>query len=315
MKKSPQLALIPLIIIMLCGIAMGFLWLPAIYSYAFAGLCAVMLIVAFALLSKYKKNMEHALDDIFLENLSASSKIIGQIEIPAVLIDDKGFVIWANPAFGRLYGGKDIRRVLDGFDPKYPQKATAAQLNGRDFMVMSMPVERMHERAQQLTFQYWLDRTEAIHYSRLYEEHMPVVALIYVDNYDELSADKHFLKNAVLGDVEKLVSKLVTDIEGTYRRYDNTRFMVFFEAVKLAELEKSRFSLLDAARDRHWHVRAYNAFNSGGRGKPRRPERRIGAAEHGARIGARRRSGGGQARRAIHILRRPHSALNKAVPR
>lgn len=249
MKKSPQLALIPLMIIMLLGVAMGFLWLPAIYSYAFAGLGVTAFIVAFALLSNYKKNMSRALDDIFLENLSASSKIIGQIEIPAVLIDDKGFVIWANPAFGRLYGGKDIRRVLDGFDPKYPQKATAAQLNGRDFMVMSMPVERMHERAQQLTFQYWLDRTEAIHYSRLYEEHMSVVALIYVDNYDELSADKHFLKNAVLGDVEKLVGKLVADIEGTYRRYDNTRFMVIFEAVKLLELEKNRFALLDAAHE------------------------------------------------------------------
>lgn len=77
---------------------------------------------------------------------------------------------------------------------------------------------------------------------------MPTVALIYVDNYDELNADQQFHRNAVLAEVERLVSEFVTGIEGTYRRYENARFFVVFEAKRIAELEKQRFSLLDAVR-------------------------------------------------------------------
>ena len=44
------------------------------------------------------------------------------------------------------------------------------------------------------------------------------------------------------------MSEFVTGIEGTYRRYENARFFVVFEAKRIAELEKQRFSLLDAVR-------------------------------------------------------------------
>ena len=120
--------------------------------------------------------------------------------------------------------------------------------------------------------QYWIDRTEALHYSRLYEEQRPTVALIYVDNYDELNADKQFHRNTVLSEVERLVSEFVTGIEGAYRRYENARFFVVFEASHVAMLEKQRFALLDAgARHRNGHGTAGNAFHRRGHGKPHRP--------------------------------------------
>ena len=113
---------------------------------------------------------------------------------------------------------------------------------------MSVPVQRENPNARRLTFQYWIDRTEALHYSRLYEEQRPTVALIYVDNYDELNADKQFHRNAVLSEVERLVSEFVTSLEGVYRRYENARFFIVFEASHIAMLEKQRFALLDAVR-------------------------------------------------------------------
>ena len=53
----------------------------------------------------------------------------------------------------------------------------------------------------------------------------------------------------MLGEVEKLVSAFVSSIEGSYRRYDSSKFFVVFEAKRITELEKARFPLLDAARE------------------------------------------------------------------
>ena len=76
---------------------------------------------------------------------------------------------------------------------------------------------------------------------------MPVVALIYVDNYEELNADKQFQRNSVLSEVEALVSKFTSSIQGTYRRYENARFFLIFEAKYMDALEKERFKLLELA--------------------------------------------------------------------
>ena len=77
---------------------------------------------------------------------------------------------------------------------------------------------------------------------------MPTVGLIQVDNYDDLMTDRQFHRNSVLSEVERRVSDFVTAMEGVYRRYDNSKFFFVFEAKRIAELEKQRFSLLDAVR-------------------------------------------------------------------
>ena len=82
---------------------------------------------------------------------------------------------------------------------------------GNIYQVMSVPVKRNSDE-KSMVFQYWLDRTEAAHYQRLFEEQMPYVALIYIDNFEELSADVQFHKTSVFSEVEKLVSDMVLRI-------------------------------------------------------------------------------------------------------
>ena len=220
------------------------LWLGLL----FALLALAALLAALFSLRALRRETRAALDDIFLENSSASAEIMNSISIPALLFDSEGRILWGNAAFRDLYDGKDIRKLVPGIETRYPTQAQAFEWNGRSFQLMSVPVQRENPNARRLVFQYWIDRTEALHYSRLYEEQMPTVALIYVDNYDELNADKQFHRNAVLAEVERLVSEFVTGIEGTYRRYENARFFVVFEASRIAQLEKQRFALLDAVR-------------------------------------------------------------------
>lgn len=249
MKKSPIPALIPLALAAFAAsIALMLLVRPVWFGVGVCGIGVLALIVGIILLSSYSRSMQAALDDIFKQNASVSAQIIAAINIPAVLFDNNGRIIWTNNAFSSLYTGKDIRTLIPNLDTRNPTQAQSFEHGGRTFQLMSMPVQRAHSRARPLTFQYWIDRTEAIHYSRLYEEQLPTVALIYVDNYDELNADKQFQRNFVLGEVEKHVGEFAASVAGMFRRYDNTRFLVMFEARMLPELERLRFPLLEAVR-------------------------------------------------------------------
>lgn len=249
MNRKPEVPIILLAVAacLACGI-LAVMVKPLWLGVAFAIAALLALLGALLSLRALRRETRAAMDDIFLENSSASAQIMNSIGIPALLFDSDGRILWANAALRDLYDGKDVRKLVPGMDTRFPTQAQPFEHSGRNFQLMSVPVQRENPNARRLTFQYWIDRTEALHYSRLYEEQRPTVALIYVDNYDELNADKQFHRNAVLSEVERLVSEFVTSLEGVYRRYENARFFIVFEASHIAMLEKQRFALLDAVR-------------------------------------------------------------------
>ena len=249
MDKKPQLAFIPLFIA--AAAACGLLYLTFLdrwVAYVMFALCAICFCIGFFSVLSYKRTVKYAMNDIFRENDTTAGNIITNIAIPCVLFDGGGKIVWCNDAFGEIFPGSDIRRLIPDMDPRFPNKAQSIEYNGQHFQLMSMPVQRIRTETR-LTFQYWLDRTEALHYSRLYEEQMPTVGLIQVDNYDDLMTDRQFHRNSVLSEVERRVSDFVTAMDGVYRRYDNSKFFFVFEAKRIAELEQQRFTLLDEVRE------------------------------------------------------------------
>lgn len=243
MDKKPQLAFIPLFIAAAaaCGL-LTVCFAEKWVAHVLLAVCVVSFSIGMIAMAAYKRAVKYAMNDIFRENDTTAGNIITNIAIPCVLFDSNGKIAWSNDAFSELYPGTDICRLIPDMDPRFPNNAQSIEYNGQHFQLMSMPVQRIRTETR-LTFQYWLDRTEALHYSRLYEEQMPTVGLIQVDNYDDLMTDRQFHRNSVLSEVERRVSDFVTAMEGVYRRYDNSKFFFVFEAKRIAELEQQRFTL------------------------------------------------------------------------
>ena len=249
MDKKPQIAFIPLFIAAAaaCGL-LTVCFAEKWVAHVLLAVCVVSFSIGMIAMAAYKRAVKYAMNDIFRENDTTAGNIITNIAIPCVLFDSDGKIAWSNDAFSELYPGTDICRLIPDMDPRFPNNAQSIEYNGQHFQLMSMPVQRIRTETR-LTFQYWLDRTEALHYSRLYEEQMPTVGLIQVDNYDDLMTDRQFHRNSVLSEVERRVSDFVTAMEGVYRRYDNSKFFFVFEAKRIAELEQQRFTLLDEVRE------------------------------------------------------------------
>ncbi len=193
------------------------------------------------------KRLLQRMDTIFSENAGVAAQVIREVSIPCAVMDDGGRIIWKNDSFDTQFNVDDIHTLIPAFDPKKPLVALSAEYNNNTYQVMSMRIRRP-KTGRDLTMQYWIDRTEATHYRRLLEDQMPYVALIYVDNYEELAADVQFHRTTVLAEVERLIADTVHTVGGVYRRYDNNRFYVVFEAQQLALMEEQKFPLLEAAR-------------------------------------------------------------------
>lgn len=212
-----------------------------------AGVSALVLLACGGVERRREEKRLRLMDDVFAENARVRNELIDQVSIPCALIEQSGRIVWRNESLKKVFEGRDVRAIQPNFDLRAPLLAAPMELSGSVYQIMSVPFSRRSD-ARALVFQYWVDRTEAAHYQRLFEEQMPHVALIYIDNYEELAADMQFHRSSVFGEVERLIADMVRQIEGVYRRYENGRYFVVFEAKHLPQLERERFALLEQAR-------------------------------------------------------------------
>jgi c-di-AMP phosphodiesterase-like protein len=205
----------------------------------------ILLGIAFLVLRGIAKKQQAKMDRVFRENDTAVGNLAYTISIPSAICDVSGRITWRNNAFSALYDGSNLTEILPDFDGANPVRTLQVEYKGSHYQVMHMPVKR--ESAKPLVLSYWLDRTEAAHYQRLYTEQRPYVALILVDNYEELLSDTQIHSTAVLAEVERLIADLSKRLGGLYRRYDNGRFLLILEAKQMQQLEQEKFTLLEQA--------------------------------------------------------------------
>ncbi len=249
MNRRPQFSLIPFACVyaLLCLLVLLFSNLYLCIAMIVAGGGA--LLFAWIYLSSYAQAIQDENDDIFNRNTFSLRGLIDAISIPCVIFDENGRIIWRNDSFARYCEESDIFSVNPSFDTKHPQKSMRIEVSGRAFHTSTIIVPRdIDDKRRRIFFQYWIDNTESEHYSRLYEEKMPLVALLYIDNYEDLASSTQFMRNNVLNQIEEKISEFAQSVGGVYRRFDESRFFMVFEAKYLSELEKQKFAMLDSLR-------------------------------------------------------------------
>ncbi len=173
-----------------------------------------------------------------------------------VRLEDDG-IVYANDTFVRLTGFQDtmnerwVGNVLPGFSTgwlsagktEYPYDVT---LQGRRFRVYGTVIQAQASLECRLGVLYFTDLTELYQVRDEYIRSRPVVSIILVDNYEELT------KNLTEGATSSLNAKINDAItqwtepyHGLLRRLERNRFLFVFEKRDLKRAIEGKFSLLE----------------------------------------------------------------------
>lgn len=97
---------------------------------------------------------------------------------------------------------------------------------------------------------YWMDVTDTEEMRRTLELTRPVVAILMVDNYEDLmKATPEGKRSAVRAMLEEKLSQWSTGSEGMMLRYDRDRYLFVFEEKSFSDFAAKRFDVLDAVRE------------------------------------------------------------------
>ena len=168
-----------------------------------------------------------------------------------------GCLIWANDSFCGITGfqqkylEQSLDSVLPGFTTEwlvsgkleYPYDVT---LSGRRYRVYGSAVRCDDPDNTLLGMLYFTDLTELYQVRDEYIRSRPVVSVILVDNYEELT--KNLTEAAVANltaQLNNVITKWTEQYGGFLRRLERNRFLFIFEKRDLARAVESKFSLVE----------------------------------------------------------------------
>ena len=170
-------------------------------------------------------------------------------------------VLWANDLFTDLPGvGKDIfesrvRDVVEGFEAHWILEGKSEfpglfTWNGRRYRIfgcLSRPEGTGHMGVLATT--YWMDVTDLEHMRTTLAETRPVVAIIMIDNYEDLmSACPEGKRSAVRAAVEEKMDQWRGGSGALLMKSDRDRYLMVLDEARYEKFAAGRFSVLDDVR-------------------------------------------------------------------
>jgi len=229
-----------------------------IYAAAAALILAIIAAVAFRRQLQREKDLKRYIIDYTknIENLSVNSFYYSPI--PISIIGPFGQIFWFNKKFKELVGDEidnieNIDEFIRGFPVKTMEDNREGTISsveivdsGKTFNIMYYSLEegRFGEGVSYVC--YWNENTAFANLKAKYNDERPVAMLVQIDNYDEISEklDKGE-KSAMTAEVEKILNRYASEMNGFVLRYDTARFLMMIENGFLESLESRKFSMLE----------------------------------------------------------------------
>ncbi len=176
---------------------------------------------------------------------------------------DTGEVIWSNENFLQLAGVREhlFEMKVEDAVPDFPAQwllegkqecPERVVMNGRQFRVYGSLVRAKGRGGEQslVATTYWVDTTEADQLKEVYTATRPVLAIMMVDNYEDLmKACPDAQRSAVLAQIDEKLNTWAAAGDGLLLKTERDRYLFLFEDQYYAHFVEEKFSVLDTIRD------------------------------------------------------------------
>jgi len=168
-----------------------------------------------------------------------------------------GAIVYANDSFKSISGYKDVMMevgvgdILPGFDlnwlasgkQEYPYDVT---IGSRRYRACGTTIRTELPGSSILAVVYFTDLTELYQVRDEYIRSRPVVSVILVDNYEELTKNMTDAAVSTLNaQINTVITKWAEQYHGLLRQLEKNRFLFVFERRDLNRAVEDKFSLLE----------------------------------------------------------------------
>ncbi|MCY1627002.1 DHH family phosphoesterase [Staphylococcus pettenkoferi] len=261
-QSTKQALILPFVLMLLTGIAIVIAWfvINQIFATVAAIILVVMTIVSIILIRKALNKMDHYVDDLSGHISAGSNTAIKELPIGMIILDDNENIEWMN----KFMSERAERNVIsDPVNEVYPnilkqlEKTQEIEIedNGYHYRVRYAEAEGVL---------YFFDITEEVKTNELYEESKPIIATLFLDNYDEITQNMNDTQRSEINSmVTRVISRWASEYNIYFKRYSSDQFVAYLNQRILNEVEDSNFDILSQLREKSVGYRAQLTLSIG----------------------------------------------------
>lgn len=220
--------------------------------------CVVIILMAVTYVLR-RKQRRLQLQKFIQKNANTIESIGGgESPFPTVMVRlGDGAVTWANAQFASITGFSDlmlvkpISEVLPGFSVDWlaagkTESPYDVTIGKRRYRVYGTPLRADDSMGTMLGVFYFADLTMLYQIRDEYVRSRPVVSIILIDNYEELTKNLNESAISTLNaKINDTIFQWTESYHGMIRRLERSRYLFVFEHKDLARAQESKFGLLE----------------------------------------------------------------------
>ena len=261
-QSTKKALLIPYILMVLTAIAIvivGFIFKPLMATFTAIALI-IMIVISAVLIKQALSKMDHYVDNLSGHISAGSNKAIKRMPIGLVVIDADDHIEWINQYMSEHLETNVISEPVNEVFPNILK-----QLERIQEIEIEHGQYHYHVRySEEEHCLYFFDITEEVHTNELYEESKPIIATLFLDNYDEITQNMNDTQRSEINSmVTRIISRWATEYNIYFKRYSSDQFVAYLNQKILAEIEDSNFDILSQLREKSVGYRAQLTLSIG----------------------------------------------------
>ena len=261
-QSTKKALLIPYILMVLTAIAIvivGFIFKPLMATFTAIALIIIIVISA-VLIKQALSKMDHYVDNLSGHISAGNNKAIKRMPIGLVVIDAEDHIEWINQYMSEHLETNVISEPVNEVFPnilKQLERVQEIEIEHGQYHYHVRYSEEEH-------CLYFFDITEEVHTNELYEESKPIIATLFLDNYDEITQNMNDTQRSEINSmVTRIISRWATEYNIYFKRYSSDQFVAYLNQKILAEIEDSNFEILSQLREKSVGYRAQLTLSIG----------------------------------------------------
>ncbi len=233
----------------------------------------IYIALSVALFRRHKPNILNDLIAFANQYDVLEKRILDELALPYAIMDMEGRMIWSNKMFSELTGKeqfykKNVSTIFPDITPnilpvehKKDIAEVSTQLGDRiyrismqrvslkDVVLRTEMLEHKGEEDISLIAMYLYDETELKENIQKNEDNKLVVALAYLDNYEEaLESVEEVRRSLLIALIDRKITKYFSNFDGLVRKLEKDKYFLIMRQSSLETLKSQRFHILDEVK-------------------------------------------------------------------
>jgi len=204
--------------------------------------------------------MDNYVDDLSGHISAGSNRAIKRLPIGMVVLDADDHIEWINQFMSDHLESNVISEPINEVFPnilKQLEKIQEVEIENNNYHYHVRYSEDDH-------CLYFFDITDEVHTNKLYEDSKPIIATLFLDNYDEITQNMNDTQRSEINSmVTRVISRWASEYNIYFKRYSSDQFVAYLNQKILAEIEKSNFEILSQLREKSVGYRAQLTLSIG----------------------------------------------------